>query len=118
MTTPTTGRPTDNRAQAPIRWPRPDGTTITTLVLWLSGLVVALVVPAAIVPPGSDSAPTDKIWTAFAVSCVGAVITLGSTVFHLRRKGDSAVLILGLVPAFAAIVGGVIFASTMISKQG
>jgi hypothetical protein len=107
----------DERAQAPIRWPRPDSTTITAIVIWLVGLVVALLVPAAIVPPGSETAEPGRIWTAFAVSVVGAAITLGATAFHARRKGDSAVLILGLVPAFSAVVGGVIFATTMLSRR-
>jgi hypothetical protein len=120
MTTPTTttGSGSEQRAQAPIRWPRPDGTTLTAIFLWLAGLVVALIVPALIVPPSSETAETSKIWTAFAISVAGALLTLGATVFHLVRKRDSAVLILGLVPAFAVICGGVIFASTMIARQG
>ncbi len=120
MSTPTSDRRDqhqDDRAQAPIRWPRPDGTTVTAVVMWLVGLAVALLVPAAIVPPGSETAEPSRIWTAFAVSVVGAAITLGATVFHVRKKGDSAVLILGLVPAFSAVVGGVIFASTMLSRR-
>ncbi len=120
MSTPTsTGRPeggAEQRAQAPIRWPHPDSTTLTAIALWVVGLVIALLVPAAIVPPGSETAEPSKIWTAFAVSVVGAAIMLGATVFYWRRRGDAAVLILGLVPAFSTVVGGVIFATTMLSR--
>ncbi len=108
---------TDNRAQAPIRWPKPDGTTITALVLWVVGMVVALAVPALLVPPSSTTATPSEVWTAFTISVVGAVIVLGATGFHFRRKGDAAVLILGLVPAFATVCGGIIFATTILSQR-
>jgi nitrate reductase gamma subunit len=115
MATPTGQQ--DARAQAPIRWSRPEGTFLSATAVWLVGLVTALLVPAAIVPPSSVTAEPTKIWTAFAVSVVGAILLLGSTIFYYRRKGDSAVLILGLVPAFSTVVGGVIFATTMLSRR-
>jgi hypothetical protein len=117
MATPT---PTDrqgDRAQAPIRWSRPDGTFMSATAVWLVGLVIALLVPAIIVPPSSVTAEPGKVWTAFAISVVGSILVLGSTAYYWRRKGDAAVLILGLVPAFSAIVGGVIFATTMLSRR-
>ena len=110
-----TDRGTENRAQAPIRWPKADALTITCTVIWLAGLVVALVVPALMVPPGSLDAEPGQVWTAFAVSCVGAAITLFSMGYLWKRKGEAGILLLGMVPAFAAVSGGVIFATTILS---
>lgn len=104
------------RAQPPIRWPRPDAPTIIAVLLWVVGLVIALAVPAAIVPPGSRDADPRDVWTAFAVSVVGAAIVLFSMGSVYKRRNEPSALILGLVPAFAVVTGGVIFATTMLSR--
>jgi hypothetical protein len=111
-----TQRDSGNRAQAPIRWPKADATTIGATAVWVVGLVVALAVPALIVPPGSRGADPTDIWTAFAVSVVGAALVLFSMGFLWKRKGEAGLLILGLVPAFATVSGGIIFATTMLSR--
>lgn len=115
-TGPATQRDPGNRAQAPIRWPKADATTIGAVAVWALGLVVALAVPALIVPPGSRGADPSDIWTAFAISVVGSAIVLFSMAFLWRRKGEAGLLILGLVPAFATVSGGIIFATTMLSR--
>jgi hypothetical protein len=117
MATPTPSDRQTDRAMAPIRWSRPDNVTVTAAAMWVVGLVIALVVPALIVPPGSRTAEPSRVWTAFAISVVGAALTLGATAYHVRKKGDSAILILGMVPAFSAVVGGIIFATTMLSRR-
>jgi hypothetical protein len=43
--------PDGPRAQAPIRWPHPDRPALALFGVWAFGLVVALLVPALIVPP-------------------------------------------------------------------
>ena len=54
---------TTERAQAPIRWPRPDAVGVVLILLWVIGVVFALFVPALIVSPGEEVAPTeDVVW--------------------------------------------------------
>ncbi|HYY11391.1 MAG TPA: hypothetical protein VE781_10650 [Kineosporiaceae bacterium] len=61
----------DGRAQAPIRWPRPDRRTLVLVVVWVIGVVIALAVPAAIVPPNEKHPSAGQTWLAFAFTMGG-----------------------------------------------
>lgn len=116
-TSPVTGDrqlATQERAQAPIRWPHPDTSDITSILLWLVGVLVALGLPALIVPPGKATAPPGQVWGAFSLTVLGAAIMIGATMLHFRRARDASILVLGLVPGFSVIVGGIILAATKI----
>lgn len=102
------------RAQAPIRWPHPDRSNLLAVALWAIGLVIALAVPAAIVPPGQKTAHIVPVWTAFSFTVIGAALMIGSTTLRWRRTGDSGLLILGVVPGLTVIIGGIILATTKI----
>ena len=65
------GPTSDNRAQAPIRWPRPDKFTLGLIVAWVVGLLIALAVPAAIVPPNEKHPSAGQTWLAFAFTMGG-----------------------------------------------
>jgi peptidoglycan/LPS O-acetylase OafA/YrhL len=102
----------DDRAQAPIRWPRPDRRTIVLAAVWLVGLLVALVVPAFIVSPTARNPSAGQAWLAFAFTMLGAGVMLAASMVHYRRKRDASVLTLGGVSAAALVLGGIILVAT------
>jgi uncharacterized membrane protein YcjF (UPF0283 family) len=102
----------EGRAQAPIRWPRPDRFTLGLIAVWVVGLVIALAVPATIVPPTAKHPSTGQTWLAFLFTLIGALIMLTVSVVQYRRKRDASVLTLGGVSAVAVILGGIILVAT------
>jgi hypothetical protein len=102
----------DERAQAPIRWPRPDRFTLGLIAVWVVGLIIALAVPALIVPPTARHPSTGQTWFAFAFTLLGALIMLTASVVQYRRKRDPSVFTLGGVSAVAVILGGIILVAT------
>lgn len=107
--------PDGPRAQAPIRWPHPDGTTLALFALWLLGVAVALVVPALIVPPTADAQAAARVWTAFGFTVLGSGIMVAAVVGLWRRSGQAGILVLGIIPAVSCIAGGLIIAATKLS---
>lgn len=102
------------RAQPPIRWPHPNRYGVLTIALWGLGLLVALLIPALIVPPYQETATVGEAWTAFSFTVLGALFMIAATSWRYRRSKDSGILILGLVPGAAVIVGGVILATAKV----
>jgi hypothetical protein len=101
-----------NRAQAPIRWPRPDRFTLGLIAVWVVGLVIALAVPATIVPPTARNPSAGQTWLAFLFTMIGTTIMLTVSAIQYRRKRDPSVLTLGGVSAVAVILGGIILVAT------
>ena len=118
---PTTGAPQDRdvaappRAQPPIRWPRPDRGTLLLVLAWAAGMFIALFVPALFVAPTQTNPPSGQVWLAFSSTVVGSLIMLGAASALWRRNKDSAVLVLGGVPAVACVAGGIILAATKLA---
>jgi hypothetical protein len=117
VTTPTpSGRGTapaaGPRAQAPIRWPRPDRTSLTYTAVWAIGLVIALVTPAFIVPPGQKTAATSDALLALSMTVFGALIMLAAAFGLWRKHREPLVSLLGAVPAIACVAGGIMLAAT------
>ena len=106
------GPSSEDRAQAPIRWPRPDRVTLVLLAVYAVGLVIALAVPALIVPPTAKHPTTAQTWTAFLFTLIGVVIMLVATVVQYRRSKDASVVTLGGVSAVAVLLGGIILVAT------
>lgn len=102
----------EERAQAPIRWPRPDGFTLGLLVVWVVGFIIALAVPALIVPPTARHPAVGQTWIAFAFTLIGALIMLTSSTLHYRREREISVLTLASVCAIAVVIGGIILVAT------
>jgi drug/metabolite transporter (DMT)-like permease len=102
------GPSAENRAQAPIRWPRPDRTTVTLIVTYFVGLLIALIIPALIVPPRSEHPAVGRAWFAFLFTVIGAGIMLVSSLLHFRRKRDGTILTLACVSAISVFLGGII----------
>ena len=102
----------EERAQAPIRWPRPDKFTLALLVAWVVGLVIALAVPALIVPPTAQHPSTGQTWFAFMFTVIGAVIMLTVSTLHYRREHEFTVATMATVCAIAVLVGGIILVAT------
>lgn len=113
----TTGAPQreQQRAQAPIRWPHPDGTTLALVGVWAVGVFVALFVPALFVAPTAKNPPSGQVWLAFSSTIVGAAVMLLAAFGLWRRNKDSAVLVLGGVPAVACVAGGIILAAAKLT---
>jgi hypothetical protein len=105
---PHVGPSTENQAQAPIRWPRPDRATITLFVTYFVGLLIALIVPALIVPPRSEHPQVGRAWFAFLFTVIGAGIMLVSSLLHFRRHRDGTILTLATVSAISVLLGGII----------
>ena len=104
----------DDRAQPPIRWPHPNRSGVLTIALWGLGLVIALLIPALIVPPYQKTATATEAWTAFSVTVFGALIMMGVTGWRYRKTRDSGILVLGIVPGVSVIIGGVILATVKV----
>jgi hypothetical protein len=100
------------RAQAPIRWPRPDRTSLTYTAVWAVGLVIALVTPAFIVPPGQKSAAGGEVLLALSTTVFGALIMLLAAYGLWRKHREPLVSLLGAVPAIACVAGGIMLAAT------
>lgn len=107
--------PRDNRAQAPIRWPRPTPGGIALVLLWLVGVALALFVPALIVRPGELTAPTEDVLTALGCTIVGTVIMMVTSYILYRRTREVGLVIVGAVPAFACLAGGIILAASKLT---
>jgi hypothetical protein len=101
-----------NQAQAPIRWPRPDRGSVVLGAIWVIGLVIALAVPALIVPPSETHPDVGRTWFAFLFTVIGAGIMLVVSMLQFRRKRDGAILTLGSVSAISVILGGIILVAT------
>lgn len=103
------------RAQPPIKWPHPRGASVAVVGLWLVGLIIALAIPAMIVGPGEENAEPSAVWTAFAITVVGAAIMIAAATMLWRRTKDSGALLLGTVPAISVVIGGVILAAVKLA---
>ena len=101
-----------NRAQAPIRWPRPDPGSVVVGAIWVIGLLIALVVPALIVPPSETKPDVGRTWFAFLFTVIGAGIMLLMSMVQFRRKRDGTILTLGSVSAISVFLGGIILVAT------
>ena len=112
------GPTSEGRAQAPIRWPRPDRFTLGLIVVWVVGAVVALAVPAIIVPPTAKNPSTGQTWFAFLFTLLGAAAMIGASFAHYRRKHDASVLTLGGVAGAALILGGIILVASKLPGSG
>lgn len=108
----------DNRAQAPIRWPKPNAAGIAFFLVWLVGVVLALGVPGLIVGPQEETAPTRDILLAGGFTVVGCLIMIVSAYIFYRRTGELAAVMFGAVPAFSCLAGGVILAATKLTATG
>jgi predicted membrane channel-forming protein YqfA (hemolysin III family) len=106
------GPTSDNRAQAPIRWPRPDASSVVLGVIYVIGLIIALAVPALIVPPSSTHPQVGRAWFAFLFTVIGAGLMLVSALIHFRRKRDGTILTLACVSAISVFLGGIILVAT------
>jgi hypothetical protein len=102
------GPTSDDRAQAPIRWPRPDAASVVLGVIYAIGLVIALAVPALIVPPSTTHPQVGRTWFAFLFTVIGAGTMLVASLLHFRRKRDGTVLTLATVSAISVFLGGII----------
>ncbi len=102
----------EGRAQAPIRWPRPDRFTLGLVAVFVVGLVIALAVPATIVPPSARNPSAGQTWLAFLFTLIGVVIMLAAVTVHYRRKKEVSIVTLGAVSAIAVLLGGIIIVAT------
>lgn len=102
------------RAQPPIRWPRPNRSSVLTIALWGLGLLVGLLIPATIVPPTQATATVGEAWTAFSITVLGAAMMVSATAWQFRRTRDASILILGVVPGSTLVVGGIILATVKV----
>jgi cytochrome bd-type quinol oxidase subunit 2 len=105
----------EDRAQPPIRWPRPDRFTHTLGAVWIVGLVIALVVPALIVPPNSAHPSVGRTWFAFLFTAIGVAIMLTCSLLEWRRKRDGMVLTLFATAAIALFLGGIILVAAKLA---
>jgi hypothetical protein len=108
----------DNKAQAPIRWPKPNRVAVSFFLVWLVGVILALPLPGFIVNPGEETAPTEDILLAGGLTVVGCLIMMVSAYVFYRRTGEIAAVMFGAVPAFSCLAGGVIIAATKLTATG
>ncbi|GAA0302124.1 hypothetical protein [Kineococcus aurantiacus] len=105
----TPSRHEEQRAIAPIRWPRPSGGTVVALVIWLVGVLVSAVVPLLLL--GADpyeAAPGGRIVVGLVFTLVGALIMVFSAYLLYRKSGSIGAAILAFVPSFVMAVLGIL----------
>src|SRR4249920_226669 len=102
------------RAQAPIRWPRPDRFALGWGAVWVVGVIIALAIPAFIVSPGEKSAPVGPVLAALGTTMLGAAVMLLAAWGLWRRYRDPLVFVMGGVPAIACVAGGIMLAATKV----
>jgi peptidoglycan/LPS O-acetylase OafA/YrhL len=85
------------------------------VIVWAVGVLIALFVPALFVAPTAKNPPTGDVWLAFGSTLVGSAVMIGAATALWRRKADSSVLLMGLVPAVACVAGGVILAASKLA---
>src|SRR3954467_13432071 len=95
-----------SQAQAPVRWPRPDRGSVVLGAIWVIGLVIALAVPALIVPPNETHPDPGQTWFAFLFTAIGAAIMLVVSMLQFPRKRDGAILTLEHPPAISVALAG------------
>jgi hypothetical protein len=109
---------TTTRAQPPIRWPHPDAIGVFLMLIWAVGVVFALAVPAFIVSPGDATAPTADVLWAMTSTIVGSLVMMVSAYVLYRRTHEVGFAVLGAVPAFSCLAGGIILAATKLTGTG
>jgi hypothetical protein len=109
---------TTERAQPPIRWPKPDGVGVVLILIWLVGVVFALAVPGLIVSPGALKAPTEDVLWALASTVLGTLLMMVSAYILYRRTHEVGFAVLGAVPAFSCLAMGIVLAATKLTGTG
>jgi hypothetical protein len=104
-----------DKALAPIRWPHPGWKTLSLIGLWMVGGLLAVFVPALIVPPTAGRAPTGEVLAALSCTLAGAAVMAGVGFTFLRRHEDPVALAFGVVPAITVTIGGLIMAATKLT---
>lgn len=103
------------RAFPPIRWPHPDRGAWAIMAVWLVGLIVAVFVPALIVPPAADAPSVSAVLLAFSFTLLGALIMLLAGFGFWRKYHDASAATFGAVPAIAVTAGGIILMATKLT---
>ena len=101
-----TATPPGERSMAPIRWPRMTAAGIALFLLWVVGVVVGVLVPAAIVPPSALSAPGRDLAAAIGFTVLGVVIMSVAGFMGYRRQRETGVLVSAITPSIALLLGG------------
>lgn len=110
-------QPAENpdRALPRIRWPHPGWPILSLIGVWLLGLVLAVFVPALIVPPTERQAPAGEVLLALGCTIAGAAVMAGVGLTFLRRHEDPVATAFGVVPAMTVTAGGLIMAATKLT---
>ncbi len=106
---------TPERAMAPIRWPHPGGATLGLVGVWVVGMLVAVFVPAVVVPPTSTQAETGPVLVAFGFTLVGAAIMVAAGWLLHRRHDEPLAWAVGVVPGLTVVIGGIIMVATKLA---
>lgn len=108
------GQPAE-RAMAPIRWPHPGRATLGLVGVWVLGMLVAVFVPAVVVPPTATTAATGAVLLAFTFTLLGAAIMIATGWMMHRRHDEPLAWAFGLVPAITVVVGGIIMVAAKLA---
>lgn len=100
---------------APIRWPHMNGAVLALIGVWLAGVLLALFVPALIVPPTEEDAPTGDVLLAVGCTAAGSLIMIGVGVVFMRRHDEPLLGAFPIVSGVTFLVGGMILAATKLT---
>jgi hypothetical protein len=81
-------------------------------------VVIALAIPGLIVNPNEETAPRNDVLLAGGLTVVGCLIMIVASYVAYRRSGEIALVMLGGVPAFSCLAGGIILAATKLTATG
>ncbi|GAB2690540.1 hypothetical protein GCM10027194_26100 [Thalassiella azotivora] len=97
----------------PMHWPHPTAGVLALIGLWVAGMLLAVLVPAVLVPPGeAAAAPGGEVALAFGCTVLGALVMAAVGMLLYRRTHQPLAWAFGAVPAVTVVIGGAIIAAT------
>ncbi|HET8614807.1 MAG TPA: hypothetical protein VFL94_04715 [Actinomycetales bacterium] len=95
--------------------PKPPASSLVSLLIILAGYVFSLAAPLFVVGPNQKDAPTDKIWTAFALTVVGVLVSVVMSAIEYVRTKNWSWLMIGIVPTLTLLMCGAILAAAKVA---
>jgi len=103
------GHHEEQRAIAPIKWPKPSSGTVVALAIWVVGVLVSAIVPLILLGwDPYEAAPGGRIAAGVIASLIGALIMVFSAYLLYRKSGSIGAAILAFVPSFVLACLGIL----------
>lgn len=103
------------KAVRPFRRPHADKLVLALIVVWILGMILAIFVPALIVPPSGGEATVGEVLLALGFTLAGAAVMIGVGFVFMRRYRDPVATAFGFLSGVTVTLGGLIMAATKLT---